>query len=48
MLAARIGIAVAVSWACIAVADWQPATLAIAVSAGIWLARTARYDLASG
>jgi hypothetical protein len=46
MLAVRIGIAVAASWACVLVAGWQPATLAIAVTAGIWLARTARYDLA--
>jgi hypothetical protein len=46
MLVARILLAIAVCWACAAIAGWQPATLAIAVGAATWLIRTTRYDLA--
>jgi hypothetical protein len=45
-LSGRVGLAVAVSLACAAVAGWQPATLAIAVGCLTWLVRTTRYDLA--
>jgi DnaJ-class molecular chaperone len=46
MLALRVLLAAAVSWACVAVAGWQPATLAITTGALIWLIRTTRHDLA--
>ena len=46
MLALRFLLAAAVSWACVAVAGWQPATLAIATGALIWLTRTTSHDLA--
>jgi hypothetical protein len=48
MLALRFLVAVAVCWTCVAVAGWQPATLAIGVGALTWLIRTTRYDLAPG
>ncbi|MBV9451200.1 MAG: J domain-containing protein [Streptosporangiaceae bacterium] len=46
ILALRVLIAGAVSWASVAAAGWQPATLAIAVGSLTWLLRTTRYDLA--
>jgi hypothetical protein len=46
ILALRVLLATAVSWACVAIAGWQPATLAIAAGTLIWLTRTARHDLA--
>jgi hypothetical protein len=47
ILALRLAIAVVVTWTCVAVAGWQPATLAIAVGVLTWLIRTSRYDLAT-
>ena len=46
ILAVRFLIAGAVTWAGVAAAGWQPATLAIAVGSLTWLIRTTRYDLA--
>jgi hypothetical protein len=46
ILALRVLLAAAVSWACVAIAGWQPATLAITTGALIWLIRTTRHDLA--
>jgi GNAT superfamily N-acetyltransferase len=46
MLALRVLLAAAVSWACVAVAGWQPATLATTAGALIWLTRTTSHDLA--
>jgi hypothetical protein len=40
-LVVRVLIAVAVCWECVAVAGWQPATLALTVGALTWLAVTA-------
>jgi len=48
ILMSRVVLATAVCWAAIAVAGWQPATLAITVGALTWLVRTARYDLPRG
>jgi hypothetical protein len=45
VLALRWAIATAVCWGCVALAGWQPATLAIVVGSLTWLARTTRYDL---
>ena len=47
ILALRLTIAVVVTWTCVAVAGWQPATLAISVGVLTWLVRTIRYDLAA-
>ena len=47
MLVVRVLLAVAVCWVCVLVVGWQPATVAIAVGALTWVARTARYDLAA-
>jgi hypothetical protein len=46
ILALRVLLTIAVSWACVAVAGWQPATLAITIGALTWLARTTHHDLA--
>jgi len=46
VLTLRVLLTATVSWACVAVAGWQPATLAITIGALTWLARTARLDLA--
>jgi hypothetical protein len=46
VLTLRVLLTGAVSWACIAVAGWQPATLAITIGALTWLVCTTRYDLA--
>ena len=45
VLALRLLLTIAVTCACIAIAGWQPATLAIAAGALIWLTRTASHDL---
>ena len=46
VLGARLLLASGVCWACVAVAGWQPATLAISVGVLTWLVRTTRHDLA--
>jgi hypothetical protein len=46
MLALRLLIAATVCAACVAVAGWQPTTVAILVGVLTWLIRTTRYDLA--
>lgn len=46
VLALRVLLTATVSWACVIIAGWQPATLAITAGALTWLALTTRYDLA--
>jgi hypothetical protein len=46
ILTLRVVIATAVSLTSVALAGWQPATLAIVVGSLTWLLRTTRYDLA--
>jgi DnaJ domain len=46
ILTLRVLITIAVCWTSIAVAGWQPATLAIVIGSLTWLTRTARYDVA--